>query len=85
MISSQMSNEYNGKESQCSKNCQEYGKQHVRHGSTENTEGIITGSQVGRVRTVETNTVSIGKVDDEEGQAVEEQQNGRQQGREERN
>jgi hypothetical protein len=31
------------------------------------------------VRTVETNTVSIGKVDDEEGQAIEEQQNGRQQ------
>ena len=83
MKSRKLSNESDGNDSQSSKNGQKDGKQHVRHGGTEDSEGIITRGQVGRVRTVETNTVSIGKVDDEKGQAVEEQQNGRQQCREE--
>ena len=84
MKSRELSNESDGDDSQNSENGQEDGKEHVGHGGTEDSEGIITGSQVGWVRTVETNTVSIGKVDDKEGQAVEKQQNGRQQCREKR-
>jgi hypothetical protein len=79
MKSTQLSNESDGYESQSSKNGQEDRKEYVRHGGTEDPEGIITGGEVGRVRTVETNTVSISKVDDKEGQAIEKQQNGRQQ------
>ena len=73
MKSSQVSNESDSYDSQHSKNGQKDGKQHIRYVSTKHSQGSITGSQVGRVRAVETNTLSIGKVDNEKGQAIEEQ------------
>ena len=74
MVAREMAHETNSYQRQKSKKSHKDRKNHIRYWSSKHTKDGITSGQVGGDGAVETNALFIGKVEDKEGNAVEQQQ-----------